>query len=397
MTPSSIESYYSEFEPVSMRDTFPIQWKRAHGSHVWDANGKRYIDFTSGIFVANVGHSNPTVKKYLQKQIESELWFAFAFPTEIRKQFIDELISMCPPPLDACCLFSEGSIANEAAIKLAKAYTGKTDILCNDGSYHGNTYMLKNLQGRMPFPSGKNPQYEKFLDQLSWYGKDNWSKAAAIIMEGYQGWAAYFYPKQYMKDVRKWCDDNNVLLIMDEIQSGFGRTGKMFCFEHYDIEPDMVVFGKGVSSSLPLSGVLGKRKVLDALNGKELISNTHSGNCLSVAAGLGALKALQKIKMSDIAEKGEFMMGHLRELERDFPTVVTLVTGRGLLAAVHFQDKDLCDRVTERCIKNGVMLVRTRKGTIKLGPPLVIPKRDIDISCKVIRKCIEEEIGLIES
>lgn len=376
---------YSKFEPASMHDTFPFSWKKADGCYVWDLEDKKYLDFTSGIFVSNVGHANKTISKYIKKQLDKKLWFSFTFPSLARKDFIDELISMCPPYLQKCCVFSDGSIANEAALKLAKAYTGKKRILSCSGSYHGNTNYLMNLsEPKLKFPR-EGDSFPKDIDS---------NDLAAIILEGYQGWSAYFYPKNYIKDLEKWCKDNGVLIIMDEIQSGFGRTGKLFCYYHYDIEPDIVTFGKGASSSLPLSGVLGSNKIMDSLNGKELISNTHSGNCLVMAAGLGSLKALQKIDLDEVCDKGFFLKKMLEQLKLRHPTLIREISGKGLLAAIHFYNKDLCDKVTYKSIINGVMLVRTRKGSIKLGPPLIITAKQIKRGIDIIEKSIDECVKL---
>lgn len=366
-----------------MHDTPPIEWDRASGSSVWDTTGKKYIDFTSGIFVANVGHCNPIVEGYIKAQLDNKLWFSFAFPTKIRKEFIDELIGLCPDHLNSCCVYSEGSIANEAAIKIAKRHTGKNEIVSYAGSYHGNTCMLMNLGLKIPFPLEEQgfEEHALLIDP---------AKTAAIIIEGYQGWAAYFYPLGYIKEMEKWCRDNNVLLMVDEIQSGFGRTGKLFCFQHYGIEPDIIVFGKGASSSLPLSGVIGRREIMDAMDGVELISNTHSGNCLSMAAGLGSLKALQMIDLGNVLLKGEMMLALLEGIKRKNPEHIKEIRGKGLLAAIHFHDKDLCDRVTLRCIEKGLMLVRTRKGTVKIGPPLMIAVDDLRAAISIISEALGE-------
>lgn len=254
-------------------------------------------------------------------------------------------------------------MANEAAIRLARAFTGKqhcqsenpfefrANVLAFPGSYHGNTFLLQHLDS---------------LERLQ-------PITAAIIIEGYEGWSARFHDAKMIQNIRRFCSELGVVLIFDEIQSGFGRTGRMFAFEHYGIEPDLVTFGKGVSSSLPLSGVLGRKDIMECLDGKELISNTHSGSPLCCVAAKASLEEYLKLELSEIWWNGDKIGKRLRKLMRDHSGLVSEICGRGAVFAIHFFDKDVCDKITELCIKQGLMLVRTRRGTIKLGPPLTMP------------------------
>nr|MCK4929967.1 aspartate aminotransferase family protein [Nanoarchaeota archaeon] len=384
---------YSKYEPDTMKDTFPLKWARAKDWFVWDDKGNKYIDFTSGIFVTNIGHSNEHVKKRIKEQLDNELWFAFAFPTDIRRKFIDKIIEITPDYLEKCAVFCEGSIAVESAIKLAREYTGKNKIISFIGCYHGSTTEINKLngpKGLLPFPLDNERSFYKDIKEVMQKENCTATDIAAIIFEGYQGWAAYFYPKKYILELEKWCKENKVLMICDEIQSGFKRTGKLFCHQHYNIKPDLVICGKGISSSLPLSAVIGRGDVMSALDGKSLISGTHSGNTLCMAAGLANLEELEKLDENEILRKGEVMMNYLRKLKEEFPNEITLVTGKGLLSAIHFKDYDYCDDVTMKCIGNGLMIVRTRKGTIKIGPPLNISKKDLLNGLEIIRKNIIE-------
>ena len=370
---------YSEFEPKSMHDTFPVEWKDAYSCTVYGEKGKEYIDFSSGIFVANVGHNNDHIIDSIVEYIRNDNpLFAFSFPNQARKDFIDKLIRSTPAYLDRCCLFCEGSMANEAAIRLAQAYTHKhyaqsdnafefkANVVRLPGAYHGNTYLLRHLP---------------VLDELQ-------PITAAIIIEGYEGWSAKFHERKNIQYICEVAHANDILVIFDEIQSGFGRTGKLFAFEHYGVKPDLVTFGKGVSSSLPLSGVLGRKEIMECLDGKELLSNTHSGSPLCCVAASASLDELEKLDFNEITQNGRKIKKKLDDIVKKYPKILDKAYGRGAIFSLIFKVSSLCDTVTLDCIEHGLMLVRTRKGSLKLGPPLTMPLdvwfEGIDIIDKVL-------------
>ena len=208
-----------------------------------------------------------------------------------------------------------------------------------------------------------------------------------------------FYPKDYVKAVKKWADQNGSLLVFDEIQSGFGRTGKLFAFEHYDVEPDLICCGKGISSSLPLSAVIGKKEIVDV---DPSLNSTHGGNPICCAATLASIDVLLSENLvSESARKGKILEEKLKSLQNTFPKIIYDVCGMGLVFAIHFKDPltnsldiELVDKIIEKCLHKGLLLVRTGSGTIKIGPPLIIPDdaliEGIEIIHESILECVEK-------
>ena len=231
------------------------------------------------------------------------------------------------------------------------------------------------------------------LDALKNKGVDL-STIAAFMVESYQGWGALFYPKNYIQALRKWADENNSIVIFDEIQAGFGRTGKLFAFEHYDVSADIVCCGKGISSGLPLSAVLGRSELIDV---DSSLNSTHGGNPICCAATLASLEVLNSENLiSESERKGQLLEKKFLELITKFPSRLEL-HGKGLLFAIHVKkinsselDIELVDKIIEKCMQKGVLLIRTGTGTIKIGPPLSISDEALLEGFDVIAGVISE-------
>ena len=264
----------------------------------------------------------------------------------------------------------------------------------------------------IPFPYGKTCPwrendshtcsancFRKSLDELKNKGVEL-STISAVMLEGYQGWGALFYPVDYIQAVKQWAQKNNSLIIFDEIQSGFGRTGKLFAFEHYGIEPDLICCGKGISSSLPLSAVIGAKEIIDV---DPSLNSTHGGNPICCAATLANIDVLLSENLVERASKsGSVLEDELKQLKNNFPEVIHDICGKGLLFAIHIIDPltnkldvDLVDRIIEKCLHKGLLLVRTGSGTIKIGPPLMIPNdaliEGVEIINESILECIKQQ------
>ncbi len=218
---------------------------------------------------------------------------------------------------------------------------------------------------------------------------------AGIIMEPYQGWGALFYPQEYIDAMVKWAKENNVLLTVDEVQAGFGRTGTLFGFEHYNIEPDIVCMGKAISSSLPLSAVIGRAKVL---NVDPSMNSTHGGNPMACSASLASLNVLIDEKLVEQSkEKGKILEQELLKWQKEFPEIISYISTKGLVAAVFFVkpgtnelDIDLVDELIYKAMLKGINSVRTLSGTIKFGPPLCIPEDALIEAIDVYKECLKE-------
>jgi len=217
------------------------------------------------------------------------------------------------------------------------------------------------------------------------------------MIEPYQGWAGKLFEKEYIQALTTFAKKHGSLVVSDEIQGGFGRTGKLFTYEHYDIEPDLVCVGKALSASLPLSGVLGKREIMD-LPDSGSMSSTHSANPVCCAAGLANLEEIEEKNLIQEAErKGEILHSHLAKLKEKFPDFISFVFGKGMLAALIITnpetrktDGDIASRICERAMEKGLLLVHTGRESIKVGPPLTIPDEALIEGVQVIEECIQE-------
>lgn len=424
-----------EKEPYSMNNQLPIVWDRAIDYKIYDNSGNCWIDFTSCIFVTNVGHANPKVVEAINRTINKGLLNAYYYPTQERADFVKLLIDITPKDLNKVLFLSTGSEAVEAALKASKIYSqkrksiDKSYIIGFEKSFHGKT-MGSQLAGskekekqwinnrdsqtaHLPFPypwvleksrlTGKE-FFHKTIEDLKFYQKINNSDIAAVISEPYQGWCAVFLPKDYAQALRDWCTDNDVVLIIDEVQSGFGRTGKLFAYEHFEIEPDIIVCGKGISSSLPLSAVIAKEKIIDT---DESFNSTHGGNPVAVAASLASTKfLLENNLIEESKRKGKILQEELEKWQKEMPEYIEKIYCQGLLASVFINSPksvnglgcqviyspEFVDLLIERAMRKGLMSVRTCSGTLKIGPPLTIPDDALIEGIEVLKESLKEEI-----
>ena len=216
-------------------------------------------------------------------------------------------------------------------------------------------------------------------------------------MESFQGWGAIFYPKDYIQALRNWAYKNNSLMVFDEIQAGFGRTGKMFAYEHYEVDADLVICGKGISGSLPLSAVLGKSELIEL---DSAYTSTHGGHPLSCASGIGNLEIFEdEAFLSSVNAKGKVMRERLESWKNKYPERVKMILGKGLLYGIFINDPrsgeldiNLTNIICERAMEKGVFSICTGRGTLKLGPPLTIPEEAIIEGLEVYEECFEEVI-----
>ncbi len=396
-----------QVESRSMHGQLPLVWDRAEDFSVSDPAGNRFIDFTSTIFVANVGHSNPRVVSAIREVIDRPLQSCYAYGCELRAHYLERLVGFAGAPFEKAFLLSAGTEATEAALKLMRMYgqrQGKRrrGIVCMEGNWHGRTLGAQMLSSNrlqrdwigyedpdihhIPFPypwALKGRSGEMFLEEslrdLEATGVDIALDVSGFMLETFQGWGAVFYPDDYVQAIESLCRRHDILLAFDEMQSGFGRTGRAFGYQHYGVTPDLLCCGKGMGGGMPLSGVLGSAEVMD-LPDIGNMSSTHSANPLACAAGLAVLDEIEdRDLIAETERKGEILFGTLANLSGRFPKRVDRVLGRGLVAAVLFLDPDsgrpdssFTSRVAERCMQKGVLVVHTGRESIKLGPPLTI-------------------------
>ncbi len=411
-------------ESRSMQGQLPIVWKKAKNFSVYDLANNKFIDFTSTIFVANVGHSNKRIIKYLNKLLKIPLISTYAYPNEIRARYHDQLISFAGKNFQKAFLLSSGSEATEAALKLMRLYADKVKkrkkgIICFEGNWHGRSlgsqmmsgnkkqrrwigYQDKNIH-HMPFPypwkiKDKNPKYflKHSLNVLKKKNIDISRDICGFMIETFQGWGSIFYPKLFIKEIRKICNKHDILLTFDEMQSGFGRTGKKFGYEHYDVKPDLICCGKGMGGGLPISGVIGKSKIMDLPEIGDM-SSTHSANPLSCGAGLAVIDEIKsKNLISESKRKGKILLSELEKIKSKFPNIIKYVFGKGLIAAILFknikkpkQTNLMVSKIVEHCMQSGLLVVHTGRESIKIGPPLTISDAALLEGIQVLKDSIK--------
>ncbi|MBF0103970.1 MAG: aspartate aminotransferase family protein [Deltaproteobacteria bacterium] len=447
----------SRYEPQSLHHELPVVWDHASDFQVFDASGNCWIDFTSGIFATNTGHSPPEICRALTRQLNQKLLHNYVFPSQVRAQLAQKIIAMSPLPLNKVFFLSSGSEASECALKLMRLHghqlrQRKNILVCFDGSFHGRTLGAQMMSGKpagkkwirhidpdiyhLPFPYCQKcpwgrPGYEKCG---AWCFKKgirhlkekniNLDQVAGFMIESYQGWGAIFYPKDYIQALRLWADQHQCLVTFDEIQSGFARTGRLFAYQHYHVKADLVVCGKGLSGGLPMSAVLGRASILDRAPD---LSSTHTGNPVCCAAALANLEIIKKHNLAKKAhDSGKILLSQLNKIKHKYPNVINLILGKGLLYALHIvspnpdepknaaragtmqkwaqkrgtktcpvsQTKELDvllgDRIIEKAMQKGLLMVRTSSGTIKIAPPLTITSEALVEGASVLEEAIKE-------
>lgn len=412
-------------EPRSMAGQPPVVWHRAEGAQVFDPFGNAWLDWSSGVLVTNAGHGRERVREAVRELVDRPLLATYVFPHEGRARLAEALQALAPAKSEyRVFLLSTGSEATENAIKLARTYgvsrggARKHVIVGFEQAFHGRTlgaqlaggipaqqdWIVRTDAGfaHVPFPDGfrcADTSFELFLRSLEEQGLEG-ADIAGVISESYQGVGPNFFPEDYARRLAAWCAENDVALIMDEVQSGFGRTGRMFCYEHYGIEPDLICCGKGVSSSLPLSAVIGRADIMD-LYAPGSMTSTHSGSPLPVAAALASLELLREEKLVEhAATLGPLLTEGLERIRAAHPEVVGCVMGRGLVAGMLLvhpgtrePNREAALAVNERCFEKGLLMfapVGLGGGCVKIAPPLCLGEDALREGLEVLGEACDE-------
>jgi len=358
---------------------FPVTIERGLGSHVWDTNGKEYIDCMGGYGVALVGHCNPRVVKAIKEQLDKIITVHSSLYNKTRERFLETLIKIAPKNLNQVYLNNSGTEAVEAAIKFARKFTGKTGMVAMNGSYHGKTFGSLSItfsqKYRKPFePLVEKVSFSPFGDIESLRSNVN-SDTAFIIMEPIQGESGiHVAPDGFLQDVRKLCNEKGILLIFDEIQAGLGRTGKMWAGQHWDTTPDIMCLAKGIAGGIPMGATLVREDILACISKGEQ-SSTFGGNPLSCAAGIASIEALtQDGLVENAAKMGKIFREGLERLKEKHK-IIREVRGKGLMIGIEmkFEVKD----ILFDGIANNLLLLYSGKNILRLLPPLVISESDI--------------------
>ncbi|MBN1805056.1 MAG: aspartate aminotransferase family protein [Sedimentisphaerales bacterium] len=416
-------------ESLSMRGQPPVIWDRAEGVNVYDAYGNMWLDFSSGVLVTNAGHGSKKIADAIIGQASKPLLTTYCFPNEARIKLAQKLVSLAPERLNKVFILSTGAEATECAFKLMRTHGRKTGtddksiIVSFENSFHGRTLgaqqmggiaggkaWIKNLDPEIvhvPFPDGfrcEDTSFELFEKSLAKLGVEQ-KNVAGVISETYQGVGPNFMPKEYAKKLREWCNKYGALLCFDEVQAGFGRCGTMWGFELYDVVPDLFCTGKGISSSLPISAVIGAEEVMDLFGPNEMTS-THSGNPVCCSAALASIEVIEQEKLIENASKvGVVLQKNLQQIKSEFSDVIGFAPGAGLVAGLltvkkstKEPDYELAWNVINLCFQKGLLMfapVGVGGGCVKIAPPLCISEEAVMEGCEVIREAVKEAVQII--
>jgi len=406
--------------PVWSRIT-DIVVERGEGAYIFDVNGDRYLDFTSGIGVANTGHCHPRVVEAAREQVgkivHAQVNILYHRPLF---RLVDALREVVPPSLDAFFFSNSGAEAVEGAVKLARHAMGRTNIIVFQGSFHGRTNQTMAMttsktiyrQKYQPLAAGVFVAPYPYWYRYGWEPEETsqWclkelrhllasqtapSETAAIVVEPVLGEGGYVVPPpSFLPGLREICDEHGILLIADEVQSGFGRTGKFFAIEHFDVVPDVLIMAKGLASGFPLSGLAAPRVLMD----KWIVGShggTYGGNAVSCAAAEATVRVLQDGLVENAAHKGSVLMDGLRDIQSRYP-VLGDVRGLGLMVGTEFTQSDgspatdVAKAVIAQCQADKLLLLNcgTYSNAIRWIPPLIVTQEQIETALDIFAQAL---------
>ena len=372
---------------------FPVTIEKGIGSHVWDVNGKEYIDCMGGYGVALVGHQNERVVKAIKEQVDKIITVHSSLYNKTREEFLETLIGLAPKNLTQVHLNNSGAEAVEAAMKFARKFTGKKGMVAMKGSYHGKSFGALSLTFNPKYKKAFQPLVEKVsfasygdIEALRQVVDDD---TAFVILEPIQGESGIIVPPEgFLQDVRKLCDEKGILLIFDEIQAGLGRTGRLWACEHWNTSPDILCLAKGIAGGVPMGATLVRPDILAVISKGEH-SSTFGGNPLSCAAGTAALKALTEDGLVENSEKmGKIFREGLEKLKEKH-SIIREIRGKGLMIGVEmkFEVRDILMNL----IKEGVLMLYSGRNILRILPPLVISEEDITKVLQSLDSVLTEE------
>ena len=413
---------------------YPFAMDHGAGTEVWDVDGNRFLDFMGGIAVVSTGHANPKVIQAIQEQAEKFIHISSDFYHEKWIELGERLNDIAPFEEQAVSFMANsGAEAVETAIKLARYHTERMNFIGFTGAFHGRTmgavtftaskpayhggfYPLMNGVVHAPFPD----PYRPVLGQIS--GEDYGGavvryieeqifehilppyEVAGVLVETIQGEGGYIVPPDgFYTALRKLCDEHGILLIVDEVQSGMGRTGKWWAIEHFGVEPDILTSAKGIASGMPLGACVARKSVMDWKKGAH--GNTYGGNPISCAASLATIDLIQNEYLENAAITGQYAIDALTEIMHRHPSMGD-VRGKGLMIGVEFikdhetkePAKELTERVIDLAFERGLLMLSCGKSVIRVAPPLSISKTEVDEGLKIFDEAIalaEKEFGMV--
>lgn len=369
--------------------------EKAEGSYIYGKDGRAYLDFVAGVSANTLGHSHPKVVNAIKEQADRYLHVMVygEYAQEKPVALCQLLAEATPEPLEVTYLVNSGAEAIDGALKLAKRYTGREEIISMKNSYHGNTHGALSVSGN----EVHKREFRPLLPMISFIEFNNeeefskiTEKTACVIAETIQGAAGFLTPSQnYFKNLKKRCEEVGALLILDEIQPGFGRTGKLFSFEHYDMVPDILVMGKGMGGGVPVGAFMSSAEIMKSLQHSPKLGHitTFGGNPLIAAASYATLK--------EVLDSG--LMNEVNEKEALFRELlvhpkIKKVNGRGLMLAVELESPDYTLKVAKRCMEKGLIVFWQlyRNEFMRISPPLTLTQNEIRKGCQIILQALDE-------
>jgi 4-aminobutyrate aminotransferase len=412
--------------PSYPRD-YPFVMSHGKGAEIWDVDGNRFLDFAAGIAVCSTGHSHPAVVSAIKAAADKFLHISSDYWHQGQIELAERLNSLSPMKEPVMSFFAQsGTESVEAALKLARYTTGRGRFLAFLGGFHGRTMgslsftsskytqqkgFFPSMPGvtHVPYPNNYRPLFAgadqgravlRYIEDVLFTHNVPASEVAAILVEPIQGEGGYLVPPDgFLQGLRELADRHGILLIFDEVQSGIGRTGKMFAAQHWDVAPDIMTLAKGLGSGLPIGMVVAKRSIMQKWT-RGAHGNTYGGNPLCCAAALATIDLIEREYCANAAKVGDYFMRRLRAFADKFE-VVGEVRGKGLMIGVELVKnrsskepaKNLCDALITRAYHNGLILLSCGQSTVRFMPPLVIEEADVDEALELLDRSLSEVLA----
>ncbi|NER10801.1 Acetylornithine/succinyldiaminopimelate/putrescine aminotransferase [Muriicola jejuensis] len=385
---------FFQYQAQTTPHPLALEISYAKGSYIYDTQGHAHLDFVAGVSACSLGHCHPAVVRAVEEQARSYM-HVMVYGEYVQApavEYTKELSQQLPARLETTYLVNSGTEAIEGALKLARRYTGRSEIIAAKNAYHGNTMGSLSLmdyeERKAPFrpllPAVRHIEFNRRedLDRIT-------SKTAAVILETIQGGAGFIQPEgDYLRLVRERCDQTGALLILDEIQPGFGRTGKLFAFEHHGIVPDILVMGKGMASGLPIGAFTASGEMMATLKDKPMLGHitTFGGNPVIAAAALATLRELTSTTLiPDTLKKEALFRSRLKH------PLISEIRGKGLMLCLMMKSSVIANDLVLSCARKGLVLfwLLFEKNAVRITPPLTISEAEIEEGCAIILEVLE--------
>lgn len=387
--------YFLKYQAQTSKYPMGLEINRANGVYLYDKDGKSYIDFIAGLSVNNLGHGNPKIIKAIKEQLDNYMHI-MVYGEFIQNKCVvlcKKLADYTPASLETTYLVNSGAEAIDGAIKLAKRFTGRHEVISCNMAYHGNTLGALSLMGNEIFKKNFQPlipmiKFINFNDEEDILNITE--NTACVIIETIQGAAGFILPKNnYLIKIKKQCEKNGSLMILDEIQPGFGRTGKLFAFEHYNVVPDILVIGKAMGGGLPIGAFMSSFKIMKTLSYNPPLGHitTFGGNPVIASSALAMLDELINSNIMNKVLEKEILFRKLLVHKK-----IKKIYGKGLMLACEFINEDIAYKLIKLCLNNGLIIfyMLFSKKCIRISPPLTISNTEIYKGCKIFLKCLDK-------